>query len=203
VDIAHEAEIFVIDDRTHVDLDLGTAPPPPLASFDDHSRVVTIGGMSKLYWGGLRIGWIRARSSLIDRLIGRKSGTDLGSAVPTQLIAAELLTNHHEATRQWRNEQLGLSLDALGTALAAHLPEAEWERPAGGPNLWIRLPHTDAFEFSRRALAEGVAVIAGPLLSGRPGRATDRIRIPFYAGPELLTEAVIRLARCRTTITGR
>lgn len=203
VDIATHAEAFVIDDRTHTDLDLGTPPPPPLASFDAHGRVVTIGGMSKLYWGGLRIGWIRARSSLIDHLVARKSATDLGSAVPAQLIAAGLLARHHDATRRWRNDQLRFSLDALGTALTAHLPDAEWERPAGGPNLWIRLPQTDALEFSRRALAEGVAVIAGPLLSGRPGRAADRIRIPFYAEPELLTEAVGRLARCWTNMTGR
>jgi DNA-binding transcriptional MocR family regulator len=196
VDIAHEAGSFVIDDRTHTDLDLGTAPPPPLGSFDDQSRVVTIGGMSKLYWGGLRIGWIRARPSLIEHLIARKASTDLGSAGPTQLIAAELLTHHHDETHRWRNTQLGLSLDALGTALTGQLPEAEWERPAGGPNLWIRIPGTDALEFSRRALEQDVAVIAGPLLSGRPGRATDRIRIPFYADPDVLTEAVGRLAHC-------
>jgi DNA-binding transcriptional MocR family regulator len=196
VELSHEAEAFVIDDRTNTDLDLGSAPPPPLASFDDQSRVVTIGGMSKLYWGGLRIGWIRARPSLIDHLIARKSSTDLGSACPTQLMASELLAHHHGATHRWRNTQLNLSLDALGAALTGQWPEAEWERPAGGPNLWIRLPETDALEFSRRALDQEVAVIAGPLLSGRPGRATDRIRIPFYADPDVLTEAVGRLAHC-------
>jgi hypothetical protein len=39
-----------------------------------------------------------------------------------------------------------------------------------------------------------VAVIAGPLLSGRPGRAMDRFRIPFFADRAINTEAVTRLA---------
>ena len=83
------------------------------------------------------------------------------------------------------------------------MPEAEWVRPAGGPNLWIRLPGTNALELSHRALRAGVAVIAGPLLSCRPGRATDRIRIPFYAEPATVTEAVVRLADCWAPMANR
>ena len=203
VDLAHEEDFVIVDDRTHSDLDHGTPTPPPLASFDDQSRVATIGGMSKLYWGGLRIGWIRARSSLINRLIQQKACNDLGTSAPAQIIAAELLCRHHEATREWRNERLRRSLDALESALRSSMPDAEWDRPAGGPNLWIRLPGTNALDFSHRALRAGVAVIAGPLLSCRPGRATDRIRIPFYAEPATVTEAVTRLAHCWAGMAGR
>jgi DNA-binding transcriptional MocR family regulator len=203
VRVAQEEDIVLIDDRTHADLDHGAVPPPPVASFDDQSRVVTIGGMSKLYWGGLRLGWIRARSSLINRLVEHKAGSDLGTSAPMQIIAAELLLHHHEATRTWRNQELRRSLDALESALHTLMPAAEWERPSGGPNLWIRLPGTDALAFSHRALADGVAVIPGPLLSSRAGRATDRIRVPFYADPATLAEAITRLARCWTQMSGR
>jgi DNA-binding transcriptional MocR family regulator len=203
VRVAQDEDVVLIDDRTHADLDHGATAALPLASFDDQARVVTIGGMSKLYWGGLRLGWIRARSSLINRLIEQKAGSDLGTSPPVQIIAAELLRHHHDATRTWRNEQLRRSLDALESALLTSMPGAEWGRPSGGPNLWIRLPGTDALEFSHRALAAGVAVIAGPLLSSRAGRATDRIRLPFYAEPATLTEAITRLARCWSQMTGR
>ncbi len=201
--VAQDEDVVLIDDRTHADLDHGSDPLPPLASFDDQSRVVTIGSMSKLYWGGFRLGWIRARSSLINRLIEQKSASDLGTSAPMQIIGAELLHHHHEATRAWRNEQLRRSLDALESALKAKMPAAEWDRPPGGPTLWIRLPGTDALAFSHRALRDGVAIIAGPLLAGRAGRATDRIRVPFYAEPETLTEAITRLARCWSQMTGR
>ena len=202
-ELAHEEDFVVVDDRTHADLDHGAAAPPPVGSFDRQARVVTIGGMSKLYWGGLRIGWIRARSSLITRLTQQKACTDLGTSAPAQIIAAELLQHHHLATRDWRNDQLRRSLSALESALASSMPEAEWDRPAGGPNLWIRLPGTNALELSHRALRAGVAVIAGPLLSCRPGRATDRIRIPFYAEPGTVTEAVTRLAHCWAPMANR
>jgi DNA-binding transcriptional MocR family regulator len=203
VSVAQEENVVLIDDRTHSDLGFGATPPPPLASFDDQASVVTIGGMSKLYWGGLRLGWIRARPALINRLIEHKAGSDLGTSAPMQMIAAELLHHHHESTRVWRNEQLRASLSALEAALHTSMPAAEWDTPSGGPILWIRLPGTNALDFSHRALREGVAVIAGPLLCCRPGRATDRIRIPFYADPATLTEAVTRLARCWAQMTGR
>ncbi|HEY6468950.1 MAG TPA: PLP-dependent aminotransferase family protein [Candidatus Dormibacteraeota bacterium] len=203
VHVAQREDVVVIDDRTHSDLDHGAELPPPLGSFDEQSRVITIGGMSKLYWGGLRLGWIRARESLINRLTEQKAGMDLGTSAPMQIIAAEIIRQHHDATRVWRNEQLRESLGALETALRMSMPGAEWVTPSGGPNLWIRLPGTDALEFSHRALRDGVAVIAGPLLTSRPGRATDRIRIPFYADPATLTEAVSRLARSWAQMTGR
>src|SRR5580700_6489923 len=101
--IAQEEDVVLVDDRTHSDLDHSAAAPPPLASFDDQSRVVTIGAMSKLYWGGIRLGWIRARPSLINRLVEHKAGSDLGTSAPMQMIAAELLHHHHESTRAWRN----------------------------------------------------------------------------------------------------
>jgi DNA-binding transcriptional MocR family regulator len=196
VDMANEEDFVIVDDRTQADLDHGSPPPPPVCSFDQNSRVVTVGAMSKLYWGGLRIGWIRARSPLISRLVEQKSGYDLGSSMSVQVIAAELLSKHYEATHRWRINQLRRSLDALESALTISMPEAEWVRPTGGPNLWIRLPGTDALEFSRRALRQGVAVIPGPLLSARPGRASDHIRVPFFAEPKVLTEAVRRLGEC-------
>ncbi len=203
VQVAQREDVVLIDDRTHSDLDHATMLPPPLGSFDEQSRVITIGGMSKLYWGGLRLGWIRARESLINRLIEQKSGMDLGTSAPMQIIAAEIIRQHHDATRAWRNEQLRNSLVALETALRTAMPAAEWVTPSGGPNLWVRLPGTDALELSHRALRDGVAVIAGPLLTSRPGRATDRIRIPFYADPATLSEAVARLTRCWAQMTGR
>ena len=126
VQVAQEEDVTLIDDRTHSDLDHGAVTAPPLGWFDDQSRVITVGGMSKLYWGGLRIGWIRARASLINRLIEQKAVNDLGSSAPMQIIAAELLHHHHDTTRGWRNDQLRGSLDALESALRTSMPAAEW-----------------------------------------------------------------------------
>src|SRR5690606_22974258 len=80
---ARLAGVDLVVDETFVELPLGdTEPAPPVAAFDRHARVLTIGGMSKPYWGGLRIGWVRAAGRVGQRLaavrgIGRASGREV------------------------------------------------------------------------------------------------------------------------------
>jgi DNA-binding transcriptional MocR family regulator len=46
--------------------------------------------MSKAFWAGLRIGWIRASPTLVQRLGLARAAIDLSSPVVEQLVAAEL-----------------------------------------------------------------------------------------------------------------
>ncbi len=182
-----ETETTTIDDVTLADLDFDQPAPPPLAALEPEAPVITIGSLSKVFWGGLRIGWVRARPAVISHLAGLKAASDLGGNSPSQTSAVAML-EHYEETRSWRKRQLGESLDALTTALKTRLPEWQWEAPLGGPHLWIRLPETDAAGFTQLALRSGIALVAGPLLAATTGVANDRIRIPYYLpGPELVT----------------
>ena len=65
--------------------------PLPVAAHDRHARVISIGGMSKPYWGGLRIGWIRATEPIVQRLTAVRVGVDMSGPVLDQLVAVELL----------------------------------------------------------------------------------------------------------------
>ena len=65
--------------------------PPPVAHWDRHARVLTIGGMSKPYWGGLRIGWIRATEPVVQRLAAARVGVDMAGPVLDQLVSVALL----------------------------------------------------------------------------------------------------------------
>ena len=188
-----ESNVTTIDDVTLADLDHGTPAPPHLAALEPDAPIITVGSISKVFWGGLRIGFIRAHPTVISHIAGIKAISDLGSNAPAQVGAVAML-EHYRETRSWRNRTLAESLDAVTAALEEHLPEWEWERPQGGPHIWIRLPETDASGFVQLAMRHGVAVIAGPLLAAVPGVATDRIRLPFYRSPEMLTESVERLA---------
>src|SRR2546423_2961338 len=66
---AHIAGTDLIIDESFVDLALDEpALPPPVGTFDRHAPLLSIGGMSKAYWGGLRIGWIPPAAPLVQRL---------------------------------------------------------------------------------------------------------------------------------------
>lgn len=188
-----DAQVTTVDDLTLAELDFGTPAPPPLSTIRPDAPIISVGSMSKVFWGGLRIGWIRAKPPVIGHLAGLKTADDLGTAAPIQRLACSILEAYDE-TRQWRNEQLVGSLLATVAALERHLPEWEFAMPRGGPHLWLRLPETDASAFAHRLLRAGVAVVPGPLLSANRSAAADRIRIPYYLPASMLELAVEKMA---------
>ena len=66
--------MVVVEDMTLADLTLDARVPPPLAAFTRDVPVLTVGSLSKLFWGGLRVGWIRGPEPLIARLVASQGG---------------------------------------------------------------------------------------------------------------------------------
>ncbi len=185
----------LVEDRTLADLSLrDDSIPPPLASLDSSAAVVTIGSLSKLFWGGLRIGWIHTNRTLAAHLRQRRRAVDLGGPTPIHLLAATLLDDHLEHTRRWRTSTLTASLHALTRAIDDADLGWRYTQPAGGPSLWVRLPHPSARTFATRAARDGTPVIAGDAFAARPNGPADTIRIPYYHPAAELADAAAHLA---------
>ena len=50
----------VIDDLELAEHVIDDLPPPPLAAFTASEHVISVASMSKMFWAGLRVGWVRA-----------------------------------------------------------------------------------------------------------------------------------------------
>lgn len=195
LDAAAAARTTIVEDRVLADLPLESATgPTPLAAIPSDAAVTTVGSLSKVLWGGLRIGWIHTNRTLASHLRARRRALDLGSPAPMQFAAAWLLRHHYEDARARRVEGLRASRAALTDAITAADLGWRYRPPAGGPSLWIRLPHSDARAFAERAARDGVPVVAGGAFTANPGTAADSIRIPFYLPPEDLRTAITILA---------
>jgi DNA-binding transcriptional MocR family regulator len=193
VRLAAELQVPIVEDNTLADLSLGGKPPAPIAAFDPAAPVLTIGSLSKLFWGGLRIGWIRASEDLLPRITRLKIMADLGGSLIGQLVAVRLL-GEAERVKQRRRREMRERLDRLTTLLSRRLPSWEWSPPAGGLSLWVRLPEGDADAFAQVALRHGVAVVPGSLASP-DGGCKDHLRIPFVLDAKPMKEGIERLAR--------
>ena len=198
--LSRELQIPIVEDNTLADLSLGAPPPAPIASFDAEAPILTIGSLSKLFWGGLRIGWIRASEEILARITRLKIMADLGGSLIGQLVAVRLLAEA-ERVKAIRRREMRERLDRLTKLLSRHLPDWSWDSPAGGLSLWVRLPQGDANSFAQAALRHGVAVVPGSLASP-DGGCTEHLRLPYVLDTEPMREGVERLARAWEAYVG-
>lgn len=193
-DLAVARRLPVLEDlaMASVVLDEDVDLPPPIASYRDDAPIYTLGSTAKLYWAGLRVGWIRSPRDAAPRTLAVKTVADLGSPLLSQLLAAKLLEKRDQVLAE-RRAELRPRRDLLAAALREQLPEWEFTVPAGGLSLWCTLPRGNAEEFAELALRNGVAIVPGPALSVDEGNRRA-LRIVYTASPADLEEGVRRLA---------
>lgn len=192
VHAARAAEVPLIDDEVLTELGFSGQAPAPLAAHAPDGGVITVGSLSKIVWGGLRIGWIRASAALVTRLARLRTIDDLSGNVLAQLAAAELVADL-DGLRERRVETLRRRHDHLCAELERHLPDWSFRPASGGQTLWVQLPAADATSFAQIALRHGVAVLPGSSLDATGG-SENYLRLPFLAPPDVLSDAVRRLA---------
>ena len=176
-------------DETLVDLGLDAVPGPPLGAF---APCVSVGSMSKSFWGGLRVGWLRADTATVRALSSVLQTASMSGPAVEQLAACALLDGADDVL-VLRREQLRERRAVLQAELAAHLPQWQTHPPAGGLVLWCRLPGLSSSQLVQAAERRGLLLAAGPRF-GTGHAFDDRLRLPFTAPPEVLRRAVRLLA---------
>jgi DNA-binding transcriptional MocR family regulator len=185
-------------DEAHQALALdGQEMPRPFAAFAPDA--ITIGSASKTFWGGLRLGWIRAPHERMDELTRARIGLDLGAPVMEQLVLARLLAGSGAVVDENRR-RLREQRDRLAAALTEHLPEWRYRLPGGGLAMWCELPAALGTAVTVEAERLGVIVAPGPAFAVEGG--LDRfVRIPWTRPGDDLEEAVRRLAAAWDRVT--
>ncbi|MDX6357277.1 MAG: hypothetical protein QOH37_331, partial [Nocardioidaceae bacterium] len=184
------ARCTTIVDESLVELRLDPVPMP--LPFAAHAPgAVSLGSLSKPFWGGLRIGWVRAPEHLVTAVFKARLSLDLGAALFEQLVAVELLARPDELLAE-RRRRLRPSRSAALAAIAEQLPEWQVASPGGGLMLWCELPAPVSTELTLVAEGYDVLLAAGPAFA--PEGGFDRfLRIPLTQPPEVLVEAIGRL----------
>ncbi|MDT0202859.1 PLP-dependent aminotransferase family protein [Nocardioides sp. AE5] len=192
--VARTGAVALIDEAHQALTLAGQAMPLPFAAHVSRAggQAITVGGASKTFWGGLRVGWIRAPHHLMDALAAARLTLDLGVPVLEQravlhLLAdpAPTLADHLARLREQR--------DALVTAIGDQLPTWSFRVPRGGLGLWCRLPGAGAGAFTASAEAHGVSLAPGSLFAV-DGGYDAYVRVPYARPADELREAVRRMA---------
>ncbi|MGA0606416.1 PLP-dependent aminotransferase family protein [Phenylobacterium sp. VNQ135] len=181
----------VVFDETMLDLSLDE--PRASYGFDEPpGAIVRLGSTGKSFWGGLRIGWIRAEPEMIAALGRMRASIDLGTPVLEQLAAAALLQDD-EAALAARRAELRERRDLLVALAAERLPDWRVSPPPGGLSVWAELPAPVSNALAATCERDGVRIAAGPRF-GVDGAFERFVRLPFTLPAEPMTEAIDRLA---------
>jgi DNA-binding transcriptional MocR family regulator len=199
IDLAGRHNILIVADEVYHLLAYTRKPPKPFAAYAGQEKhVISLNSFSKILAPGLRLGWLQAHPTTIQRLAGSgmlDSGGGLNpftSALTRHLVASGgLEENIHNLCKEYASR-----LEALGIAIDKYLPAAEWVRPLGGFFCWVSLPGVDAAVLRRAAEKYRVGFRQGSLFSSRQGMQ-DIIRLSFsFYDPANIEEGVRRLGEC-------
>ncbi|MGW4401298.1 MocR-like transcription factor YczR [Amycolatopsis nivea] len=193
----------VVVDESLVELDYEGDPvdgPPPLAAFGG-DLVLSVGSAAKSQWGGLRLGWIRASTDLLDRLQSSRFAVDLGAPVFDQLVLAALLEPDGYDVLARRRAEFREQRDITVAALRKYCPEWTFQVPPGGLSLWCRLPEPMSTRLAVSAANHGVQIAPGSRF-GVHGGLERWLRLPFGLPREQLPEAVRRVSAAAASMRG-
>lgn len=183
--------VVPVFDESLVELGLEEGPmPTPMSALISDS--VTVGSVSKIYWGGLRIGWMRIPRHRVEHFASSRLGLDLGAPVLEQLVTVELMANHEAVVADCR-ARLRAARDMLAAQVRSWVPEWKLIVPSGGMALWAELPEARSGVLSIAARNHGLRLVAGPNFA--PAGGLDRwVRLPYTVTESELEQVGPRLA---------
>jgi DNA-binding transcriptional MocR family regulator len=198
LEIARDAGAFVIEDDYARWLAHDAHAPSRLVLEDQDGHIIHIASLTKATSPNLRVGALIARGPVAQRLRALRIVDDFFVPRPLQEAALELVS-----APAWPRHlrilaaELARRRDVLAAALSRHLPTAALTTlPAGGLNLWVRLPDgIDDLALASRARQAGVLVSPGrPYFAAEP--PAPHVRLSFANTPTTteLETGVRRLA---------
>jgi len=195
VELCRRTRTTLLIDETMGEIALEGSPPAPLAARARDSGsapMITIGSASKTLWGGLRVGWVRARRPLIEQIARARASVDIATSVLDQLVIQHLM-EHIDDVLAERLPTLRSARDHLLGVLARHFPSWHADVPPGGLSLWTDLGAPVSSALVAAANQHGVLLAAGPRF-GLDGAFERCLRLPYTLPEARLDQAMERLA---------
>ncbi|MBV8490838.1 MAG: PLP-dependent aminotransferase family protein [Candidatus Eremiobacteraeota bacterium] len=163
--IARRAGIPIVEDDPYGPLAVASeakeAAPPIVALAPDH--VVYLSTFSKTIAPSLRVGWLVAPRTILERLLLRKQAYDMATSLYVQAAITDYLTRGYDAHVEQLRDELQLRRKLADEAIAKHWPPSfKVSRPSGGFYLWVTTPR----EVRARALLDAAERLGASFLFG-------------------------------------
>jgi GntR family transcriptional regulator / MocR family aminotransferase len=163
LDLAKRHHFAIIEDDYDHEFHYDGHPVQPLASADHAGHVVYLGTLSKILAPGLRIGFVCAPTSVIERLVQERwlsdrQGDILVEAAITELIEEGELQRYARRMRKEYHLRRDVMVAELQKRFGTRL---QFEVPTGGLALWVKVNENVAVEaWKSEALHQGIGILS-------------------------------------------
>lgn len=184
LDVVRARGAFLVEDDWARDFGISSTPRA-VAADDDSGHVIYLRSLSKSVSPAFRVAGMVARGPVRERILADQGATTMYVSGLLQAAALDVVSQPAFGTHLRRlREQLQARRDLLLGALGEHAPAVQIEQvPAGGLNLWARLPDgSDVGQVVLRCERSGLVIAAGS--AWFPAEPTGAYVRLSYAGPD-------------------
>jgi GntR family transcriptional regulator/MocR family aminotransferase len=178
--LASQFGFAIVEDDYEHEFHFSHQPMLPLASFDTAGHVIYIGSLSKLLSPSLRVGYVCAPKTLINRLAAEvmivdRQGDPAMEAAITELIEAGELHRH---TRKMLRHYSERRMKFAGDLEIALRGRGAFNIPDGGLAFWVRFEGVDLKRLSARC-RERQLFVQSPDAFSSTGQPVSALRLGF------------------------
>jgi 2-aminoadipate transaminase len=197
-ELANKYNFTIIEDDPYGQICFKGKPGESIYTYA-HDRTIMLGTFSKTIVPGIRIGWIAAHSSYIEKLAVAKQAADLHTDVFAQQLVLDYLSHNSQEEHIAKiTSAYYLQASAMLEAIEKSFPqEVKYTKPEGGMFLWMTLPNNiSSMKLFELSIRKNVAFVPGfPFYINKTD--TNTLRLNFSCSePEEIEEGINRLATC-------
>lgn len=164
IELANQYDVLIVEDNPYGAIRFAGEELPPVKHFDTEGRVIYLSTFSKIFTPGLRLGWICADKSFIEKYVAFKQIADLHTDSFAQRITAKYLElynieEHIEKIKTVYKERSTAMLSCIEEFFPKNL---SYSKPEGGLFIWVELPlDVDSTHIFAECLKNNVACVPG------------------------------------------
>lgn len=181
-ELASRFDIMIVEDDPYGALRFAGEDIPTIKSLDTEGRVIYCGSFSKILSPGMRVGYVCANATPLQKIVVCKQVSDVHTNIWAQMVCERYFTihdydEHIEKLRGIYRRKSKLMLDNLKWELPTSISFTE---PEGGLFIWATLPdNIDMMDFCKNAVKRKVAVVPGVAFMVNEDIATSCFRLNY------------------------
>ena len=181
-ELARKYDVVILEDNPYGELRFEGKDVPTIKSLDKDGRVIYCSSFSKILSAGMRVGYVCANETLVQKMVVAKQVEDVHTNIFFQMICADFIERydldaHIKKIQKLYLDKCHFMLDCLDK----HAPEGlRYTRPEGGLFIWCTLPCGIKLDGLIDALGEkNVFVVPGVAFNCDEKAPSDSFRLNY------------------------